>query len=634
MRRELNIITPVPNIRRMQRGRSSCDSCSSCDIHFFHAFVLNLCHRNTLSEDVCHNHASFENFTPVSNPCLYAFFNSTWRSSPSLPSHCQISSSAKMAQSIFLDKLPTEIIHVILIYGNCEAALALSATNRALRQACFNDSVIFRRLITQGNVVATRRKHASPHDEYDFSNEIDELQRRLSLPWTVPGLGLATPASTWARWALADSKAQQSAEHFIGVAHKAGQIFSKAREIFSKARDAYDRSREPIDWSFLALPIATMRWLPHLLAMKYPITHLTPSESVFHASYCSRENFYDTLAHPGDGAALLHSASAAAVAYFCLAAQTLNTEAPKRQHWCEDGLHSCLQESLRRAPFQWAASCFSDLRTILQEPLFKRWEHIALSRNPWPASTTRLCAILYAHAYANSVAAALSNQLRDYHFHAIQGGLTSEFSRGGQSPPMPTETPLPELMSISAPFAPADSATHECLATSHINAMTDPKFLTEGQWVGYFFNNHPCRGLRVPPAQRVRFTSCQVENAPLVKANSSSSGPSATNGGAYQPSANESDARPKIIRFLGDGRDHQGSFNISGRICRSSGWLRFQKTPRHARVKDHTGMMTPFGIVGVCGEGIWGQQSFVGWFWLWKEEWTKPWPEILDKIDQ
>ena len=81
-----------------------------------------------------------------------------------------------------LDELPFEIIRHIASLGNCEAVLALSEVNKTLRAAC-NDSWVYKALIDNRHGYRTP---AWPHH----------------LPLTMQ-----SPVSSWARYALADSKA-------------------------------------------------------------------------------------------------------------------------------------------------------------------------------------------------------------------------------------------------------------------------------------------------------------------------------------------------------------------------------------------------------------------------------------------
>ena len=81
-----------------------------------------------------------------------------------------------------LDQLPVEILRHIASLGNCEAVLALSEVNSTLRAAC-NDRWVYKAIIDNRN---GSRTPPWPHH----------------LPLTMQ-----SPVSSWARYALADSKA-------------------------------------------------------------------------------------------------------------------------------------------------------------------------------------------------------------------------------------------------------------------------------------------------------------------------------------------------------------------------------------------------------------------------------------------
>ena len=87
-----------------------------------------------------------------------------------------------MRETIRLDELPVEILRHIASLANCEAVLALSEVNNTLRAAC-NDPWVYKALIDNRNGYRTP---AWPHH----------------LPLTMQ-----SPVSSWARYALADSKA-------------------------------------------------------------------------------------------------------------------------------------------------------------------------------------------------------------------------------------------------------------------------------------------------------------------------------------------------------------------------------------------------------------------------------------------
>lgn len=83
-----------------------------------------------------------------------------------------------------LDALPVEILQLIASVGACEAALALCRVNRALRLAC-NDRLVYKAILDNRNGAGSPKwQHCLP-------------------------LSMQSPTLSWARYALADSKAAQ-----------------------------------------------------------------------------------------------------------------------------------------------------------------------------------------------------------------------------------------------------------------------------------------------------------------------------------------------------------------------------------------------------------------------------------------
>ena len=81
-----------------------------------------------------------------------------------------------------LDRLPLEVLRLIVSVGTCEAVLALSEVNKILRAVCY-DPLVYKAVIDNCN--RNRRRRWQHH-----------------LP-----LSMESPVSSWARYALADSKA-------------------------------------------------------------------------------------------------------------------------------------------------------------------------------------------------------------------------------------------------------------------------------------------------------------------------------------------------------------------------------------------------------------------------------------------
>ena len=125
----------------------------------------------------------------------YEYLGSTGIASDSLSTHistntkhtpiCVYAHKPVMYQEpVKLDRLPIETLRRIASLGACEAALALSKVNRTLYAAC-NDRLVFKAIIDNRNGYGGPKWHHH-------------------LP-----LSMESPVSSWARYALADSKAAQ-----------------------------------------------------------------------------------------------------------------------------------------------------------------------------------------------------------------------------------------------------------------------------------------------------------------------------------------------------------------------------------------------------------------------------------------
>ncbi len=106
---------------------------------------------------------AYQYFQPVSNPLTTLHDTMTSESSK-------------------LDRLPTEILRRIASVATCEAVLASSKVNRTLRAAC-NDPLVYKAIIDNHNGNGGPRWYHH-------------------LP-----LSMQSPVSSWARYALADSRA-------------------------------------------------------------------------------------------------------------------------------------------------------------------------------------------------------------------------------------------------------------------------------------------------------------------------------------------------------------------------------------------------------------------------------------------
>ncbi|KAF2227034.1 hypothetical protein BDZ85DRAFT_257139 [Elsinoe ampelina] len=124
--------------------------------------------------------------------------------------------------------------------------------------------------------------------------------------------------------------------------------------------------------------------------------------------------------------------------------------------------------------------------------------------------------------------------------------------------------------------------------------MTSADFLTSGEWTGYYDYSRGHGAGRIDPMMHGIQFSIDSELGAM-------SGPACR--GLTAPSCS----------------DAVGNFELTGAISTQTGTVKLRK---HYRGRGHTdwdwtAVMTPFGILGSWGSDTWG-----GWLWLWKKEWS------------
>lgn len=145
--------------------------------------------------------------------------------------------------------------------------------------------------------------------------------------------------------------------------------------------------------------------------------------------------------------------------------------------------------------------------------------------------------------------------------------------------------PFSDFMDLPLPFT--EDAT-ENFATCHLRQMTEPSFLEDGEWAGYYSVDIGEESTTTfdPPMHNIRFIVGEPneESLPIVGTG---------------------------------GRDGVGSFTLDGVMDSNTGALMIKKD--YDNYGPHwiwTGFLTPFGIIASWGTATWG-----GWVWLYKEEW-------------
>lgn len=205
------------------------------------------------------------------------------------------------------------------------------------------------------------------------------------------------------------------------------------------------------------------------------------------------------------------------------------------------------------------------------------------------------------HLQANLVVGRLVNNLNNQF-------LTGRMHRDPfeVAPPSEENIPLYELVKFSPPITNRqakdavlrvlsgdhshNSTSSEILPVNHIPAMTSERFLTDGEWVGYYnySRSRSTRGFD-PMMHSINFHI--LENAAL-----------------------QQDERGIVSNT---GVDGCGSFRLEGSINTTTGTVIMVKRYAHGTTWDWTAVMTPFGIVGSWGPAGWG-----GWLYLWKRVWA------------
>ncbi|KAH6639435.1 hypothetical protein C7974DRAFT_449539 [Boeremia exigua] len=165
------------------------------------------------------------------------------------------------------------------------------------------------------------------------------------------------------------------------------------------------------------------------------------------------------------------------------------------------------------------------------------------------------------------------------------------FEYGNQLIPTPAHIPFTRFMDIPSVY----HRSAELFSTCHYRCMTTPEFLS-GQWHG-FYTDHRLfvnRAIYVDrPMQDIRMVT--------------------------EEPTEEARTRLRINTVIARetrGYDSHGDFRLSGRV-REDGLVSVAKQYLgHGFSWTWTGRITPFGIVGV-----WGNNSFGGYFWIFKAEW-------------
>ncbi len=158
------------------------------------------------------------------------------------------------------------------------------------------------------------------------------------------------------------------------------------------------------------------------------------------------------------------------------------------------------------------------------------------------------------------------------------------------TPPEATNIRYISLVGSSPPFGALSDTT---FTRQYIESMVESSFLENGEWVGFYCHSlgmmsHSMRPILDGEMQGIQFEV--VGKAP---------------GGA-------------LLVASSHGQDSIGQFHLWGSICPGSGLVTMCKSYMGGHPRWlWQGAMTPFGLAG-----SWGDESYGGWFWLWKKAWS------------
>ncbi|KAF9693560.1 hypothetical protein EKO04_008255 [Ascochyta lentis] len=157
--------------------------------------------------------------------------------------------------------------------------------------------------------------------------------------------------------------------------------------------------------------------------------------------------------------------------------------------------------------------------------------------------------------------------------------------------PVPARIPFSKLLNVPKIY----HRSAELFTTCHYKYMATPDFLS-GRWMGYYSDH------RI--TDRMPQVDPPMQNIDML---------------VHEPTE-EARTRLRISAVIDRGTrgyDAHGDFLLSGRV-REDGLVSVAKQYLGLGISwTWTGRITPFGIVGV-----WGMNSFGGYFWIFKEEWA------------
>ncbi|KAJ8111300.1 hypothetical protein OPT61_g6072 [Boeremia exigua] len=221
----------------------------------------------------------------------------------------------------------------------------------------------------------------------------------------------------------------------------------------------------------------------------------------------------------------------------------------------------------------------------------------------WSTDDSRLSTVVGMQEMTNVVTQRLSERIPGYATFNRDFSLTQASAalilllvaiaseNGNRILPTPARIPFASFMDLPSVY----HRSAELFSTCHYRCMSTPAFLG-GQWNGYYsdhrwFQNHTIN--IDAPMQAIQM----IVQEPTEEART-----------RLRISA--------VIERETRGYDPHGDFRLLGRV-REDGLVSIAKQYLGLGISwNWTGRITPFGIVGV-----WGDNSFGGYFWIFKNEW-------------
>ena len=171
----------------------------------------------------------------------------------------------------------------------------------------------------------------------------------------------------------------------------------------------------------------------------------------------------------------------------------------------------------------------------------------------------------------------------------ILAPLVRNSLRDAHAPPEACDVPLASLVRSPPPFF---DLSDMAFTSQYVGSMVKSSFLEDGEWMGFY-----CHSMGLSDDMR-----------PMVD-------PAMT--GIHFEAVGETPGGALLVTSS-NGQDSVGNFNLWESISADSGLLMMFKSYQGGHPRWlWQGALTPYGMAGT-----WGDESYGGWFWLWKRAWS------------